>query len=556
MHFGKFSQNIKNIGRVREILTVLTKHGFGYVTGKISKETGLRVSFKKRRKDYVPIPRNVRIRKVLEELGPTFIKFGQILSVRSDILPFDLCQELQKLQDKAPEIEYKKIEDVVENELGKKVIDVFEYIETTPDGAASLAQVHSAKLKNGLDVILKVQRPNIKNNIFSDIEILYYIAYIIQKYIEDAAVYDPVGMVDSFKREILKELDFKKERANIEKFQNYLKGEKHLYVPAFYSEFSTSRLLVMEKIKGYKISDIENIPEKFNKHQLALRIATLMANQIFEVGFFHADPHPGNIFITEKGQICFIDFGAMGNLSEYTRENLVLILMAVINRDTDEIIYVLKKIGAVEEEADTKKLETEIYDFIEEYLCMNLSEIEVSEMLKRILRIMSQEKMKIPADMFTLIISLITFETVVNSLSPDFNLAEFLKPVMKKFVYNFYSPSNIYLKTKRTTRDLLRLIYSLPGDAKSIIEKIKSGRAKIELEHKGLDNLIIELDRVSNRLSFAIIIASLIVGSSIIINYNAGPMIFGFSIPGIIGFTIAGIMGLWLAFIILKSGKF
>jgi len=540
---------------MREIITVLSKHGFGFITSKIGKEIGLKVpSLKKNSKQTTPYEE--RIRQAFEELGPTFIKLGQILSTRTDLLPMPLCLELQKLQDKAPEFPYEEMEEIVEKELGKSVLDVFEYIETTPLGSASLAQVHAAKFKTGQDVILKVQRPGIEKTVKSDVELIFWFAQMLEYYWEDSKFYNPVEVVLKFKKEILKELDFRREKANIEKFAKLMKNEKNLKVPVVYDELTTSKLLVMEKIKGYKITQINEISGDIDRKLTAKNVTRLMLKQIFQTGFFHADPHPGNIFVCQNGKISFIDFGLMGNLRESSKENLSLLLFAISGKDINEIIYVLKKMGSIEDEFDSRKLENDIFEIVEEYYTLKLEEIKISEVLVKILKIISNHQIRIPGDLYTLIIALITFEGVLSLLDPDFMLSEQLEPFIKKMFIERISTDKIINKSKNLTRDLYRLFFSFPSDVQEILNKLKKGKAKIELEHKGIEKFIYEMDRVSNRISFSIVIAAIIIGSSIIINIERGPQIYGYPLLGVAGFIIAGILGFWLAINILRSGKF
>ncbi|MFA7576670.1 MAG: AarF/UbiB family protein [Candidatus Muiribacteriota bacterium] len=555
MKLKNISRNIKNIARMREIITVLSKHGFGFITSKIGKEIGLKVpSLKKNSKQTTPYEE--RIRQAFEELGPTFIKLGQILSTRTDLLPMPLCLELQKLQDKAPEFPYEEMEEIVEKELGKSVLDVFEYIETTPLGSASLAQVHAAKFKTGQDVILKVQRPGIEKTVKSDVELIFWFAQMLEYYWEDSKFYNPVEVVLKFKKEILKELDFRREKANIEKFAKLMKNEKNLKVPVVYDELTTSKLLVMEKIKGYKITQINEISGDIDRKLTAKNVTRLMLKQIFQTGFFHADPHPGNIFVCQNGKISFIDFGLMGNLRESSKENLSLLLFAISGKDINEIIYVLKKMGSIEDEFDSRKLENDIFEIVEEYYTLKLEEIKISEVLVKILKIISNHQIRIPGDLYTLIIALITFEGVLSLLDPDFMLSEQLEPFIKKMFIERISTDKIINKSKNLTRDLYRLFFSFPSDVQEILNKLKKGKAKIELEHKGIEKFIYEMDRVSNRISFSIVIAAIIIGSSIIINIERGPQIYGYPLLGVAGFIIAGILGFWLAINILRSGKF
>jgi len=554
------TQKIHNIQRLHQILQILVKYGFGYIVDLLSIEQNIIgrrfVKLKPIKKlDVFNQPVHVRVRKVLEELGPTFIKLGQILSTRPDLIPLEFCKEFEKLQDEAPALEYEKVKELIRSELKKPVSELFSDFFPEPCAAASLSQVHLAELKTGKKVVVKVQRPDIKRKITTDLEILFGLAKLAQKHIEESKIYDPVGVVDEFKKTILKEIDFNVEANNIERFRRNFKDDYTVYVPEVFWDLSTARVLTIERIKGVKVIDIERIEKSgLDRKQIAINGANAILKQVFIHGFFHADPHPGNIFVLDNNRIAFVDYGMVGRLYEETKVQLASILTAVVEQDVSEIIETLIEIG-VAEEADVKKLGSDLTELMDRYYGIPLKELKMGQFLMDAINVVSQNKIKIPPSLFLLSKALITIEGVGRKLDPEFNVAIQIKPFVEKLARQKYSPKRIAKEIRKFVKELYAFISSLPRDLSFIFSKIKKGNLRIEFEHRGLENLISQMDKVSNRITFSIIIAALIIGSSIVMQTNKGPLFLGFPVLGIFGFLIAGIMGLWLVIAILRSGR-
>ena len=554
------TQKIHNIQRLRQILQVLVKYGFGYIVDRLHIEQNIIgrrfVKLKSIKKlDVFNQPAPVRARKVLEELGPTFIKLGQILSTRPDLIPLEFCKEFEKLQDKAPAIEYEKVKAQIENEIKQPIDKIFNNFSSQPVAAASLAEVHLAELKTGEKVVVKVQRPDIRRMITADLEILYGLAKLAEKHIKESRVYDPVGVVEEFKKTILKEIDFNVEANNIERFRRNFKDDDIVYVPEVFRDLSTAKILTIERIEGIKVSDIEKIEESgLDRKQIAINGANAVLKQIFIHGFFHADPHPGNIFVLDNNRIAFVDYGMVGRLDEETKVQFASILTAVVERDVSGVIESLIATGVVEE-ADVKRLSLDLEELMDRYYGIPLKELEMGQFLMDAINVVSQNKIKIPPSLFLLSKALITIEGVGRKLDPEFNVAIHIKPFVGKLVREKYSPKRIAKELRRFAKELYVFASSFPKDLSLIFNKIKKGNLKVEFEHKGLENLISQMDKVSNRIAFSVIIAALIIGSSIIMQTNKGPLFLGFPVLGIFGFLIAGILGLWLVIAILRSGR-
>lgn len=560
MFLGDITQKIQNIDRLRHILQVLAKYGFGYIIDRLKIDQNIvskgLIRFGPVKKlDIFGMPVPVRARKVLEELGPTFIKLGQILSTRPDVIPLELCKEFEKLQDDVPSFEYKKVEEVIRNELKNPVDTIFNNFSRTPVAAASLSQVHFAELKTGEKGVVKIQRPDIRKVITTDLKILDGLAKSIEKHIEEGKIYNPVGIVNEFKETILKEIDFNAEATHIVRFQLNFKDSNTVYVPKIFHDLSTGRVLTIERIEGTKITDIESIEKSgLDRKQISVNVADAVLKQIFVDGFFHADPHPGNIFVIEDNKIVFLDYGMIGRIDEATKDQLANILTAIIERDVPEISDAFMAMGIIDE-VDIRKLNIGFAELMDSYHGVPLNELRIGPLLVGIVKLVSQYKMKIPPDLFLLAKTMLTIESVSRSLNPEFNMTVQAKPFVENLLKSRYSPKKIAKEIRKFAKDLYRFKSTFPKDLNIILSKIKKGTLNIDFEHHGLENFILHMDKVSNRIAFSLIIAALVIGSSIIMQTDKGPLFLGFPVLGIIGFLVASILGLGLAIAILRSGR-
>lgn len=371
-------RKIRNIKRLQQILQILGKYGFGYIVDRLNIERNLigrkLINLAATKKiDLFDLPVPVRMRKMLEELGSTFIKFGQMLSTRPDLIPLEFCKELEKLQDKVPPFPYEKVKKQILEELKSPVDRIFSSFSLSPIAAASLSQVHLAQLETGQKLVVKVQRPGIKKIITADLNILTVLAQLIERHIEESRLYNPLEMVDEFKKAILREIDFKIEARNIEKFRRNFKDDERVYIPEVRHNLSSNKILTMEQIEGIKINNIEEILEAgLDRKQIAVNGTEIILKQIFTHGFFHADPHPGNIFILKDKRIVFLDFGMVGRIDEETKSQISNILSAVIQQDVSAIIENFVSMGTIEEETDFRKLKLDLTDLLESYYRENI----------------------------------------------------------------------------------------------------------------------------------------------------------------------------------------
>ena len=448
MFLGDITQKIQNIDRLRQILQVLVKYGFGYIVDRLKIDQNI---VRKNLIRFVPIkkldifdmPVQVRARKVFEELGPTFIKLGQILSTRPDVIPLEFCKELEKLQDEVPAFEYEKVEEEIRNELKNPVDKIFNNFSREPEAAASLSQVHFAELKTGENVVVKVQRPGIRKVITKDLKILDGLAKLMEKHIEEIKIYNPVGIVNEFKETILKEIDFNAEATHVVRFQKNFKDNTTVYVPKVFHDLSTGRVLTIERIEGTKITDIERIEKLgLDRKQIAVNGANAILKQIFIDGYFHADPHPGNIFVIEGNKIVFLDYGMVGRIDEATKDHLANILTAIIEQDIPEISAAFTTMGLIEE-VDVRKLNLGLADLMDSYYGIPLKELRIGPLLVDIVKLVSRYKVKIPPDLFLLAKTMLTIESVGTRLCPEFNMTNQAKHFVEELIKSRYSPKKI-----------------------------------------------------------------------------------------------------------------
>jgi len=561
MQFRKIGQKIRDIRRFNQILKILTKHGFGFAIQQLHLADhvigrGIIKTRILRRFTEPPESRAVRLRKVLEELGPTFIKLGQILSVRPDLVPLDLCYELSKLQDSVPPFGYEDVRKQIKESFGSYPDEVFSTFDPIPFAAASLGQAHRAQLKTGENAVVKVQRPDLRKIIETDIDILYSLAYLSNRYMQDVKIFDPISIVDEFSKVITKEIDFTYEAHNIDKFRKNFKDSTTVHIPKVFWDYTKSRVITTEEIIGIRLNDYLNQPHSVEeKKAVAANGANAILQQIFVDGFFHADPHPGNIFILPNNAAAFVDFGIVGRLDEDTRDAVVSLLIAVSMRNTSGILKALEMLGVTFDENSVRDFKRSISDFVERFYDIPLKQVEISTILPQAVELMSKYKLKIPPQFHIMIKAIATMDGVARQLDPEFNTIAHTKPFVERLVHERHDPKRIIKNAVLYSSELLDILKIIPKDAYEIIKKIKMGTLKIEFEHQGLSKLITEMDKSSNRLSFSLVIAALIIGSSLIIIANKGPLIYGFPVLGILGFIFAGILGLWLAVGILRSGR-
>ena len=557
---GAIGRTYRHLNRYHRILRVLFKYGFNDLVDRLHidqyLESGLQMINRKPREQIARLSRPERLRLVFEELGPTFIKLGQLLSTRPDLIPADYLDELARLQDEVPAFSLAEVHAIFREELGRSPDEVFHYFDADPLAAASIGQVHRARLDSGAEVVVKVQRPDIDTVIAVDLEILAHIAGLMEQYLEEVQGHRPTAIVQEFARSLSREIDFAVELANIQRFARQFERNPAIHVPLVYPELSTQRVLVMEYVLGIKASMTTQLREQgYDLPLIAERGATLVMEQIFVHGFFHADPHPGNVFILPDNVVCFIDFGQMGRLSRKDREDftdLVLDLVAGDERTiVDGVLQVTVQLGEVDREA----LGRDLGSLMDLYLYRPLDELEAGRILQDLLDLVTRHKLTFKPAFYQMMKALSTVEGVGLMLDPKLELIRLARPFMRRIRLERMRPARLAEEIARTGSGYLQLLRELPEELRAILRQLRGGRMRIEFEHHGLQALGAALDRVSNRIAFAIVLAALIVGSSLIVLSDIPPHWHDIPVIGLLGFLVAGIMGFWLLLSIIRHGR-
>ena len=557
----RVNRNIRTIRRYRTILGVLIKYGFGHFVEQLNidyyLELGKRIVTRDRmHKELERLSQSQRLRMAMEELGPTFIKLGQLLSTRPDVLDQEFIEEFSKLQDEVPAVTLDQVKTQIQRELGYPADELFAEFSEQPIAAASIAQVHRGKLRSGEEVVFKVRRPGITRVVETDIDVLMGLAYLIEQHVPTVALYDPVGLVKEFRRSITREMNFTREGHTVERFASNFADSTTVYIPKIFWDYSGEIVLTMEYVPGIKISQLEKLrAQGYDLKEIAKRGADAFLQQVLDYGLFHADPHPGNIFVLPDQIICMIDFGMVGRLGQDLKEQLLDLLQALLERDVDRIISQLLYSGELTDTADLKNLRRDLHDFIEDYYDLVLQDIKIGRLFSEFIEILTHHRIHFPPDYMMLAKALVVMEGVGRQLDPDFNMISHMRPYVQSLIVERFSPKNISAQASRIAVAYASLAKNLPHDIKEFLNRLNRNKFKIDLEHRGLEKLVTDLDRSSNRVSFSLVIGSLIVGSSLVMQIDKGPMVFGFPLLGLLGYSIAGLLGLWLAVGILRSGR-
>jgi ubiquinone biosynthesis protein len=557
---GIIGRTYRHLNRYRQILAVLFRYGFGDLVDvlKIEQylEIGLQMISRKRREQVEKLTRSERVRMALEELGPTFIKLGQVLSTRPDLVAPEFVEELSKLQDHVPPFGYDEVRRIVEGELTGSLEDMFQSFEETPLAAASIGQVHRARLKDGEDVIVKVQRPGIRKVIEVDLEIMLHLASLMERHLEEFQINRPVRIVEEFARTLEKEVDYTIEASHIERFSRQFMDEETVYVPKVFRETTTERVLTMEYIDGVKASDIDRIEkEGLDRKIITARGADLILKQIFDHGFFHADPHPGNIFVLPGNVICYLDFGMMGSIDRQTREDFADLVHSVVKKDEAGAMKALLVLTRYDEEPDGRLLARELADFMGQHLYKPLKDLQLEKLLQQLVELISRYRLQMPPDLFLMLKALATIGGVGLSLDPDFHMINQTAPFIRRVRMEQFGPKRMANDIVKSGAELVRLVQEIPGELRGLLRQMKQGKIKMEFEHRGLEPMLATHDQISNRIAFSIVIAALIVGSALIVLSKTPPFLLGIPVIGILGFVVAGVMGVWLLIAILRKGR-
>lgn len=553
----KIPRSLRHVKRYREIIFILVKYGLGNIVGQ-TKRFSFRI-FSSRKKwqekeaNFRKKSVYARIRMAMDDLGPTFVKFGQLLSNRPDILPMAFIEELEQLQKHVKPFDFKEAKNILEKEASRKCSETFLDINPEPLASGSIAQVHLATLKTGEKVIVKIQRPGIAKQIETDIEIMQYMAKVFQRQFPDFKSIDALSIINEFKCSIKRELDFNQEAANIERFRTNFEKDKDIYIPKLYNRHCSRKIIVMEYIEGYMINDLfieEN--HGINPISIAKKGANFVLNQIFTYGFFHADPHPGNIIILADSRICFIDFGMTGTLPYKYRVLLSDFILGFVARDTTLLVKVLKRFVKDDAVIDLNELELRVSELVDEFTYMPLNKIDSTEIMNRLLALLVHFRLDLPPVIYMLLKTMVTIEGVARKLDPEFNITEYVAPFAKKLLKTKMNPFEFAKRNYTKVVDFSNFMLEFPGTAVELSEMLRDGNLKIGLEKRSWQPFIENSQRNNYHLVLAIISTALFLSSSMLIMAKIPPFWNQISVLGILGYGLAGLLGLVA---ILKSRK-
>ncbi|GGX90265.1 putative protein kinase UbiB [Vogesella alkaliphila] len=550
---------MRDLPRLREISAVLFKHGLGEFVQRLRLPAAVEKAgewFNLRLPDSADaIPAPIRVRLAFEELGPTFIKLGQILSTRVDLFAPEWINEFEKLQNTVPPIAEAQLAPYLQQVLGEAPETLFARFDMTPIGSASIAQVHRATLHDGSEVVVKLRRPGIVPKVDADLRILEHLAHLIELEFPDARRFVPSDIVAQFARSLKRELDLAAEARNMERFARDFAEDPYIRIPKVYWEYTRADVNVQDFIDGFSASPVSALPAAgLSPPLLARRGADAVLKMILLNGYFHADPHPGNVIFLPEDRIAFIDFGMVGRLSHRRRDEIVDLLAAMAQRDEHAMMGVLIGwTGSVP--VDEEQFAEDIGEIFFQYDHVMLKDLNMSQLINDLMALIRNHGILLPADMAMLFKALITLEGLGRQLEPQFQLVEHLTPFVRKLIIERYRPEALLKRGRETLSDGFAMLASLPRDIIRIGRDIKHGKFRINLDLKRLEQFGHQLDKSVNRLTMGIVTGCLIIGSSIVMTVDGGPTLFGLPLFGFLGFMVAFFNSMWLIWSIWLAGK-
>lgn len=544
----------KNIKRYKEILHILIKYGFGFAVEKLNMDhVAYKIPITKPNEELQYMTTGERIRKAFEELGPTYVKLGQILSTRNDIFDQDIIDELSKLRDNVEEFSTDIAREIFVSETKLNIEDVFKEFNEVPIAAASIGQVYEAKLYSGEDVIIKIQRPNIERTIKADLEILQSGASILNDIVkENETNFEKI--LEEFKVQLLRELDYNFEAINAMKFYEIFKDSEEVYIPKIYSEYTTKKVLVMEKIIGVKLSDISKI-KKFgwDTDNISKIGVKALFKQVFESGFFHADPHPGNIFVLNSNCISYIDFGMIGIVDKKTFSSLNNIVLAAVQKNADKIIFLLEDMGITKTTVDKDALKLDLLYLLHYYYDVPLDKISLSDILNEIFMFFRKYNIAMPTELTTLAKTVITLEGTARELNPNFTVYSIGQEFIRYYYNNRLNPKALFDSSKDSIEDIYLDLKTIPKQLRVILKNIEKNNIKIHIDDIKAPKLEEQLSDLTTNISLSLVLASLVVGSSLIIASPNIEQSVWIRYLALAGFLVSFVLGLTLVITIFKA---
>ena len=553
---------MRDLPRLHEISSVLIRHGLGDIVRRIGvvnvlEQAGQILNFAAAGES-VRLEPAQRMRLALEELGPTFVKLGQVMATRIDLFAPDWIAEFEKLHSAVPPVAFEELRPEVERALGRSPFEVFRDLETQPFASASIAQVHRAKLDDGTPVVLKIRRPGIREKIAADLRILEQIAELVESEIPEARRYQPTAIVGHFARSLERELDLALEARNIERFAQNFAEDPYIVIPKVYGEWTRDVMNVQEHIVAIPGTDLAAVEAAgLDRRLLAARGAEAVLRMILVDGFFHADPHPGNVYYLPDNRIAIIDFGMVGRLSPFRRNEVVDLLAGLARLDEAPMIDVLLD-WAGDAYVDEMKLAADLNDLVFDYEGMPLKDIRMAVLLRQFAALIREHSIVIPSDLALMFKALITMEGLGRQYDPDFHFVDHLMPLLRRARMERYQPAVLVKRGRTAFADFLNVAASVPRDLARLLRDARRGKTRIDLDLKRLDQFGKQLDSTIDRATMGIMTASLVIGSSIVMTVQGGPSLLGmplFTVLGLGGYVVAFCNSVWIIFGIWRSGK-
>jgi ubiquinone biosynthesis protein len=537
----------RNLGRLSEIAQVAVRHGFGYaIDGRRAQDPSVEGT-----------PRGRHLREMLDELGPTFVKFGQLLSTRPDIVPPDIIAELRSLQDDVRPFPFADVRRTIEEELGQTVERLFTDFDEQPLAAASIGQVHRATLPNGKSVAVKVQRPNAPRQIEADLALMYQAARLAKERVRALDFIDANEIVDEFSRSIRQELDYRLEGRNADAFHHNFAGHPHVAVPKVYWSYTRSRVLTLEYLDGVQLADIDIENWSLDqRRRLAYLIAETWMTMIFRQGFFHADPHPANIMVLSPERIGLVDFGLSGKLTDDDMSKLTRLFIDAASENIELLPKRLSDLGVRYPKEREDEFVAELRELFHRYYGASLAEIDPIQVIREAFGLIYSMNLRLPTRFVMLDKAIATLGSVGVELYPDFNVFEVAKPYARALLVDRFTPRRIAARARREGWKLTQMAADLPYQVHETLEQVRDGQIEVGFVHKGLDEFMAKLDVLFNRLVVALIVTGGLIGSSLIgIFAKTGPHLLGLHVVSVLGFGFSFILGVWLLWSVVRSGR-
>ena len=540
--------HLRDLPRYRQILTTLVRYGYQDVVSALHLEGLIRPIERVALGDSVPPQdRAQRLRLVFEDLGPTFVKLGQVLSTRPDLLPEAYINELVGLRDDVRPFSFDQVEQILKEEFGRPITEVFASVDPVPVASASISQVHRAVLPDGRIAALKVRRPDIVKVVQADLDIIKNLAQLMERRLPMLAPYRPVALAREFERTLKRELDFSAERRTMQRCRIQFEGDPTAHIPLVFEEFSTSRVIAMEFIEGVSINDLDGIRALgADPGAVAVTGARILLKQIFDFGFFHADPHPGNLRVLRGGVIAPLDYGMFGRLDGKIREQIADLFIGLLSQDTDRVLHALEGLDVRGEPLDAQEYHRDLSELVTSYSELTLDSIELGPLLRDLIGFIRTHHLHIPPALVLLVRALVTIEGVGRCLDPHFDISRQLEPYLRRLAVRRFHPYRLISQTIRTTEDLQRIATLLPNLLSQSLDSIKRGEMRVHFDLQGFGRLVRQLTRASNTLAVSLIISGLFVSSAIVLRAGPAPLAYT-------GFVSGALLSVWLVWNMSRS---